>query len=143
MPACPPLQLVVFVLGPGSTLSDADALVHALQQLCASAPGVQQQLQPPQQQVHQQPWLAGQPALLPRDAFFARSEGVPLHAAPGRVSAELLCPYPPGVPLVFPGERFTPDVIATLQQTLAAGGVVTGGSDGTLATVQCVVADAD
>lgn len=91
--------------------------------------GAQPQLSP----VH------GAAALTPRQAFFADTEAVALQAAAGRVSAELLCPYPPGVPVVFPGERFTPDTIRLLQQTLAGGGVVTGAQDGSLRTVLVVV----
>jgi arginine/lysine/ornithine decarboxylase len=60
--------------------------------------------------------------------------------AAGRVSAELLCPYPPGVPLALPGERLTTAVIRQLKLTLAQGGVVTGASDSRLNTVTVVVA---
>jgi hypothetical protein len=65
---------------------------------------------------------------------------VPADNAVGRVSSELLCPYPPGVPLLFPGERITAGALAALRATLAAGGAVTGARDGTLATLQVVVA---
>jgi arginine/lysine/ornithine decarboxylase len=81
---------------------------------------------------------AGTAVLTPRQAFFADTEVVPLHAAVGRVSAELLCPYPPGVPVVFPGEEFSTSSIQLLQDTLAGGGVVTGGQDSTLQTVRVV-----
>jgi len=102
------------------------------------------------QQAHQQPptqqqqaaaggeWVMASPALTPRQAFFADAEAVALGAAAGRVSAELLCPYPPGVPAVFPGETFTRGAIQLLQDTLAAGGVVTGGHDSDLHTVLVV-----
>lgn len=43
----------------------------------------------------------------PRDAFFADYEIVAAKDAVGRVSAELICPYPPGVPVFSPGERIT------------------------------------
>jgi hypothetical protein len=78
--------------------------------------------------------------LTPRAAFFAPTECVPLAAAAGRLCAELLCPYPPGVPLLFPGERVTAAAVAELRTTLACGGVVVGASDGALGTL-LVVAD--
>lgn len=81
-------------------------------------------------------------ALTPRQAFFADTDTVPLAAAADRVSAELLCPYPPGVPVIFPGERFTPASIQVLQDTLAGGGVVTGSQDSTLETVLVVTGQA-
>ena len=60
--------------------------------------------------------------------------------AAGRTSAELLCPYPPGVPVLFPGEVITAGVIQQLQDTLAQGGVVTGAQDSSLKTLMVVAA---
>ena len=42
--------------------------------------------------------------------------------ASGRVAAEMLCPYPPGVPAVVPGEVLTPGIVAGLRRVLAQGG---------------------
>ena len=41
----------------------------------------------------------------PREALFASTETLPLEACEGRIAAALLAPYPPGVPVVAPGER--------------------------------------
>lgn len=49
--------------------------------------------------------------------------------------AELLCPYPPGIPLACPGEQLSADVLRVLQEVIAAGGTVTGASDPSLQTV--------
>jgi lysine decarboxylase len=76
--------------------------------------------------------------LPPRDAFFSPHETVPAAAAVGRVSAELVAPYPPGVPVLAPGERVTAEIIAALQAVLADGGRVAYAADPTLATVQVV-----
>lgn len=59
---------------------------------------------------------------------------VPAAEAVGRVSAELLCPYPPGVPLAIPGEVLQHETMQELQQVVASGGAVTGASDSSLAT---------
>ena len=56
-------------------------------------------------------------------------------AARGRLSAELLCPYPPGVPLAFPGEALSEPALRQLQQVVHHGGRVSGASDQTLQTV--------
>ncbi|MFC7575977.1 aminotransferase class V-fold PLP-dependent enzyme [Klenkia terrae] len=45
------------------------------------------------------------PVLPPREAFFADREAVPLADAVGRVCAELVAPYPPGIPVLAPGRR--------------------------------------
>jgi arginine decarboxylase len=76
--------------------------------------------------------------LAPRDAFFGPHETVPADAAAGRVSAELVAPYPPGVPVLAPGERVTADIVAALRAVLADGGRVAYAADPTLATLQVV-----
>jgi lysine decarboxylase len=52
--------------------------------------------------------------LSPRDAYFAHRIRIPLRDAVGKVSTEQFCPYPPGVPLLAPGERVTSDVIEAI-----------------------------
>jgi arginine/lysine/ornithine decarboxylase len=59
--------------------------------------------------------------MLPRDAFFGRTEQAPANRAAGRVSAEMITPYPPGVPAVLPGELITEPVVEYLRTGLAAG----------------------
>jgi arginine decarboxylase len=54
------------------------------------------------------------PVVSPRDAFFGRSETVVTAEAVGRVSAELIAPYPPGVPVLAPGELVTERALGTL-----------------------------
>jgi lysine decarboxylase len=76
--------------------------------------------------------------LPPRDAFFAPHETVPAGAAAGRISAELVAPYPPGVPVLAPGELVTAEIVAALRAVLADGGRVAYAADPTLATVQVV-----
>ena len=76
--------------------------------------------------------------MLPRDAFFARSERVKFKQAVGRVSAELVTPYPPGIPAVAPGELYTEENIDYLQAFVEAGGFVEGAADPTLQQLRVV-----
>jgi lysine decarboxylase len=69
---------------------------------------------------------------LPRDAFFGRTEMVPASAAAGRVAAEQITPYPPGVPAVVPGERLNAAVIDYLRSGLAAGMALPDAADSSL-----------
>jgi arginine decarboxylase len=78
--------------------------------------------------------------LSPREAFFARNETVAADAAIGRVSAELVAPYPPGVPVLAPGELITADALAALREVAADGGRIAYAADRTLATFQVVTA---
>lgn len=65
-------------------------------------------------------------ALTPREAFFAGSEYVPLNEAAGRIAADAVCPYPPGVPLLVPGEVVTTEDQTVVSAILRAGGRVQG-----------------
>ena len=86
------------------------------------------------------PW--GEVALSPRAAFLAAPERVPIAQAEGRIAAECLAAYPPGIPNVLPGERLTAANLATLQRTLAHGGVIRGAADPTLRTLLVVAESA-
>ena len=77
-------------------------------------------------------------AMPPREAFFARHETVPAAQAVGRVAAELVAPYPPGIPAIVPGEVLTADVLDALRAAAAAGVRVAYSADPTVATVQVV-----
>jgi len=79
-----------------------------------------------------------QTILSPREAFFARNETLAADAAIGRVSAELVAPYPPGVPVLAPGELITADAVAALREVAADGGRIAYAADPTLATFQVV-----
>jgi lysine decarboxylase len=79
-----------------------------------------------------------QTVLSPREAFFARNETVTADAAIGRVSAELVAPYPPGVPVLAPGELITADALAALGEVAADGGRIAYAADPSLATFQVV-----
>jgi lysine decarboxylase len=76
--------------------------------------------------------------LAPREAFFAPAETVPATAAIGRVSAELIAPYPPGVPVLAPGELITADAVKALREVAADGGRIAYAADASLATFQVI-----
>jgi arginine/lysine/ornithine decarboxylase len=75
--------------------------------------------------------------LTPREAFFAEEESVPLTGASGRIAAEPITPYPPGIPLVMPGERLGDDVLRLLVALRDAGNPISA-SDPTLGFVTVV-----
>jgi lysine decarboxylase len=76
--------------------------------------------------------------LTPRDAFFAEREAVPWQEAAGRVCAEVVAPYPPGVPVLAPGERITEEALDGLRRASAGGARIAYAADPTLATVLAV-----
>jgi lysine decarboxylase len=76
--------------------------------------------------------------LSPREAFFAWHRAVPAAEAVGRVSAELIAPYPPGVPVLAPGERITAEAVDLLREAAAGGTRIAYAADPTLTTFHVV-----
>ncbi|HEV3156151.1 MAG TPA: aminotransferase class I/II-fold pyridoxal phosphate-dependent enzyme [Candidatus Baltobacteraceae bacterium] len=76
----------------------------------------------------------------PREAFLARTEIVAFKASAGRICAEVITPYPPGIPVISPGEEITPEIVDYLDLELRAGVRMQGPNDAELRTIR-VVAD--
>lgn len=76
--------------------------------------------------------------LSPSEAFHSPQARVPLEDAAGLVSAELAASYPPGIPMVVPGERLTQPLVDHLLAQVAAGCRIVGPRDHRLGTIQVV-----
>lgn len=76
--------------------------------------------------------------MTPRDAFFAKSHAVPLPAAIGCIAAEPIIPYPPGIPVLVPGERISWNKLLYLAQVVAGGATCSGAADPRLLTIRVV-----
>ena len=74
-----------------------------------------------------------------RTAYFANTELVAASDAVGRISADLIAPYPPGVAVVAPGEVLTQEIIDGLAQSKAAGVRIAYATDPTLATYRVIL----
>ncbi len=66
--------------------------------------------------------------MTPREAFYGDQETIPIVEAAGRISADTLMIYPPGIPLVLPGERMTDEVIQQYNYYEQAAGAVLSGT---------------
>ncbi|KAK3279162.1 hypothetical protein CYMTET_12938 [Cymbomonas tetramitiformis] len=143
------LHCITFAFSGGSTLEDARALGAAVHSLlpprkAARSTGSDWSLETKTTSDAAATAAAAPPPLAqqvlpPREAFFAPTERVPAEQASGRVAAELLCSYPPGIPAVAPGEELTAAVILYLQNVLQAGGRVSGATDASLATFEVIL----
>jgi lysine decarboxylase len=80
------------------------------------------------------PW--GRLDLPPREAFFGPQDVVPFDQAVGRVAAESLAAYPPGIPNVLPGERLTRETVVYVHEVVEHGGWVRGAVDRSLRTIR-------
>ena len=102
------LVLTVTLVDSDAFLDEATALVQGLIEHGRGAPRA-----PAQLSVWQ---VEPEVACTPREAFFARHRRIRLDDAVGEISAEQFCPYPPGVPMLAPGERVTAEVIEGIRQ---------------------------
>ncbi|KAL2253453.1 UNVERIFIED_CONTAM: WRKY transcription factor 72A [Sesamum indicum] len=68
-------------------------------------------------------------SLNPREAFFASKTRMKFKDCSGGVCGESLCPYPPGIPVLVPGEVITEKALDYLQQIKGHGGYIVGAAD--------------
>ena len=68
-------------------------------------------------------------ALPPQEAFYAKKRRVPMRESTGLVAGEFVMSYPPGIPIVAPGERITPDVLEHILFAKEKGCFMTGTED--------------
>ena len=78
-------------------------------------------------------------ALSPQEAFYARTEHVDFGASVGRIAAESIMCYPPGIPVLAPGEKITEEVLEYLRFAQEKGCQITGAEDSSLSTIRVVV----
>ena len=74
----------------------------------------------------------------PRDAFAAPQEAIPFKESAGRICGEVVTPYPPGIPMLRPGDEITPDIIMYLDIELKVGAHIQGPVDHMLNTIRVV-----
>lgn len=65
----------------------------------------------------------------PQDAFYAVKEQVPIEEAAGRICTEFVMCYPPGIPVLAPGERVTNEIIEYIKYAKSKGCSLTGPED--------------
>ena len=122
-----------------ATISIADdrtttqRLIHALRRLIDAAREL-----PPPKTIHipRPPDLELETINRPRDSFFSQFEDVKAQDAVGRIAAEQITPYPPGIPVIVPGERINQQVIDYLLSGLQAGMNLPDPADPSLKTIR-------
>ncbi|MDQ0272433.1 aminotransferase class I/II-fold pyridoxal phosphate-dependent enzyme [Cytobacillus purgationiresistens] len=118
------LYNILCIITPGDSKKEADILVDALKQLSAERHGKAAK-------VEAQVLLPNIPvlALSPRDAFYADTELIPFAESEGRIIAEFIMVYPPGIPIFIPGEIITKENLQYIKTNMDAGLPVQGPED--------------
>ncbi len=113
---------LVFLITPGTPPDAPERLIVALKTGLAQLPALPPNRcpAPPRPMIHSDL----------RAVFFGPRERLPLPQALGRVSAQTLSLYPPGIPLVLPGERLTTDLVEYIRKLGASRALITGWQPG-------------
>ena len=116
---------VLAIISLGDTLADIQHLVEAMADLAMKYPGGEQE----QQLLIKAPFTSAVQLMSPRDAYFADKELVPFNDAVGRVAGESIMAYPPGIPIISPGEQVTTEVLGNLRELIELGAFIVDNAD--------------
>ncbi|HAU32237.1 MAG: Arginine decarboxylase [Desulfotomaculum sp. 46_296] len=124
---------IVLVIGVGATEKDCGRLVDGLKEISRERQAAARPMPAP----------PGPPALpprqlTPRQAWFSGKGKVSLEGCAGLVCGEWVAVYPPGIPVIYPGEEFTPEIVEYLKWVKASGAPVVGPADPELKTVKVI-----
>lgn len=124
------LQHLTFIISLGNTHTDINQLIVALKKLALINDNKDSYI--PNINI-----LLGYPEniISPREAFFAPTETLAIEQTVNRICAEIVCPYPPGIPVLMPGEVITAAALDYLQHIQKMGGFISGCADVNLNTL--------
>ncbi|MFO7273439.1 MAG: aminotransferase class I/II-fold pyridoxal phosphate-dependent enzyme [Bacillota bacterium] len=127
------LYNILCIISLGHTAEDVDALVAALREISRRF-----YRQRPANVVKVKVPVTPILAMHPRKAFYAKTEVVPIEEAVGRVIAEPIMVYPPGIPILLPGEIVAEENLDYLEECIRAGLPVQGTEDPEIKMVKVV-----
>ncbi len=124
---------VLFLLSYADGVQEAEMIAAALARLAERHGGMQRAAY----RAASLPQMPPLPMTMctPRAAYFAPKQRVPLAQAAGRTAAETIVFYPPGIPVLAPGDRIDTAALDYLHVMRAAGAHVAGAADASLETV--------
>jgi arginine decarboxylase len=128
------LRRLVFSLTTGDDESSVEILIDALSDLATAGAA---RLGGGEPLIARWPAAPPEIALPPKAGFAVPAQPIALADALGKVSAEMVVPYPPGIPLLVPGEKVSEAVLATILQLLEEGVHLVGMSDRSGRTLRC------
>ncbi len=126
---------ILCLITPGDDESSIAILLQALQALSDAYIGQANSIQEVVVEIPDIPHLS----LTPRDAFYGETELVPFRESAGRIIAEFIYVYPPGIPILLPGEVISQENIDYIVDHIEVGLPVKGPEDRTIEFVKVIV----
>ena len=84
----------------------------------------------------EQEYIEPEVAVSPQEAFYAEKESLPIMETSGRISSEFVMCYPPGIPILTPGERVTEEILNYIRYAKEKGCSMTGPEDAGIERLQ-------
>ena len=89
--------------------------------------------------LYNQEYIEPDVVMSPQDAFYAQKESLRLDDAEGRICSEFVMCYPPGIPIIAPGERMTRDILDYIHYAKEKGCSMTGPEDAAIEWINVVI----
>lgn len=86
-----------------------------------------------------QEYIDPEVVMSPQDAFYAKKKNVPIQESAGYVCSEFVMCYPPGIPILAPGERITPEILAYIEYAKEKGCLMTGPEDSEILNLNVLI----
>lgn len=103
----------------GDRIREIERLVSALYE-------VRRRFSKPKSNLMSHEYIDPQVAVSPQDAFYADKESLPIRETEGRVCSEFVMCYPPGIPILAPGEKITKEILDYIEYAKEKGCSMTG-----------------
>ena len=113
---------ILAYLSIGDRIQEIERLVSALAE-------VKRRYQKDKTGMLSQEYIEPEVIMSPQDSFYAEKEAVPIRESEGRICSEFVMCYPPGIPILAPGEKITKDVIEYILYAKEKGCSMTGPED--------------
>ena len=118
-------------------LSIGDRMQELERLVCALAEIKRRYMKDPNGLMSQE-YIAPEVVYSPQEAFYADKESVPLEESAGYVCSEFVMCYPPGIPILAPGERITKEILEYIAYAKAKGCSLTGPEDPTIEHINII-----
>ncbi|MRX71669.1 aminotransferase class I/II-fold pyridoxal phosphate-dependent enzyme [Bacillus lacus] len=125
---------ILCIITPGDTEKETQLLVEAMEKLSEQFSEVKTAHTDASILLPDIPVLA----LTPRDAFYAETEIVPIKESAGRIIAEFIMVYPPGIPIFIPGEIISQENLDYIEKNMEVGLPVQGPEDSSLKSLRVI-----
>ena len=122
---------VLAIISPGDRWKDIERLVSALAE-------IKRRYGDESKASLGHEYINPQIVISPKEAFYGEQESIPLMQSAGRISCEFVMCYPPGIPIIAPGERLTPEILENIDHSKKSGCFMTGTEDMNLEYIRVI-----